>query len=146
MYKDLGTIMITGGVASGKTTMIKKYIDEVIKEGKSLIYIIDLKMVELFEYKNLNNVIYINKIEEIKEKMLDKIGNKKSDLKTYIFIDEYAEVRCNELIHKNIKQLIYKRDYLNLEVIITSQDKHAFCHGMRMKSDAVLMLNRCLEK
>ena len=41
MYKDLGTIMITGGIGTGNTTFIKKYIDEIIEQGKNnIIYIV----------------------------------------------------------------------------------------------------------
>ena len=56
MYKDLGTILITGSTGTGKSFLIKKYIDEVLQDKNNFIIIIDPKMVEFFAYKNKENV------------------------------------------------------------------------------------------
>ena len=57
MYKGYGTVLITGGIASGKTSFLKKYINEVINDKNNLIYIFDSKTVEFVEYKNFDNVV-----------------------------------------------------------------------------------------
>ena len=71
MYKDLKTMIIVGSTGTGKTRLISKYIEEIINEDND-IYIIDLKRVELFEYKDNDKVTYIEFMEDI-ENILNKI-------------------------------------------------------------------------
>ena len=65
MYKDLGTILIAGSTGTGKSFLIKKYIDEVLQDKNNFIIIIDPKMVEFFAYKNEEtnevNILYRRK-------------------------------------------------------------------------------------
>lgn len=141
MYKDLGTIMVVGSTGSGKSTLLRKYINEVVNKENNLVYIIDPKRVEFSKYMNLENVVYINCVDDIDSKMLDVIKPNENG-KTYIFIDEYAEIKWNEELHKKIKNLIYKRDKYNLEFAIASQLRDSICNGMRKYADAVILLNR----
>lgn len=137
MYKDLKTMIIIGSTGTGKTRLIKKYIEEIINEDND-IYIIDLKRVELFEYKDNDKVTYIEFMEDI-ENILNKI--KKNKKKKYLFIDEYFEVRINKDLHQLVKKIIYNRRDYNIDIVLSSQNKNSFCNGMKSKVNTVINLN-----
>lgn len=102
------------------------------------IYIIDLKRVELFEYKDNDKVTYIEFMEDI-ENILNKI--KKNKKKKYLFIDEYFEVRINKDLHQLVKKIIYNRRDYNIDIVLSSQNKNSFCNGMKSKVNTVINLN-----
>ena len=137
MYKDLKTMIIIGSTGTGKTRLIKKYIEEIINEDND-IYIIDLKRVELFEYKDNDKVTYIEFMEDI-ENILNKIEKNKK--KKYLFIDEYFEVRINKDLHQLVKKIIYNRRDYNIDIVLSSQNKNSFCNGMKSKVNTVINLN-----
>ena len=137
MYKDLKTMIIIGSTGTGKTRLIKKYIEEIINEDND-IYIIDLKRVELFEYKDNDKVTYIEFMEDI-ENILNKIEKNKK--KKYLFIDEYFEVRINKDLHELVKKIIYNRRDYNIDIVLSSQNKNSFCNGMKSKVNTVINLN-----
>ena len=56
MYKDLGSMIITGSTVTGKTLLMQRYIDEVLNDKKKVI-IVDPKMVEHHKYKKFNTVL-----------------------------------------------------------------------------------------
>ena len=141
MYKDLKSTLIVGMPGTGKTYLISKIIKKLIEENKNQLYLVDPKCVELFQFKNEEKVVYINSVDDIEEKMISPIKENKSNETVYVFIDEYAEVKFNEKIHKQIKQLIKDRKKYNVELILTSQIRSAFCQGMRMNMDTILFLN-----
>lgn len=141
MYKDFGTTLITGGTMTGKTTFLEKYLDEILKDGNPPIFIVDLKLVELVKYAKLDNVIYIGHIEDVEKCLINSIVDK-FQTKAYVVIDEYAEIKFVENIHKKIKELMSKRKELNVDFIITSQLKEAMCQGMKRHADTIIHLNR----
>lgn len=142
MYKGYGTVLITGGIASGKTSFLKKYINEVINDKNNIIYIFDSKTVEFVEYKNFDNVIYVDIANEFADKVYNTIINDKDNSRKYLFIDEYSDVRLFEDLHKKVKYLMYNRDILNLDVAIASQDKTSFCNGMKANADMIVNIKR----
>ena len=73
MYKDFKSMLITGSTFSGKTVLISKYIDEVLKDENVILYLIDMKMVELFKYKDEQKVVYITSKEKIEEELFEEI-------------------------------------------------------------------------
>lgn len=137
MYKDLKTMIIIGSTGTGKTRLISKYIEEIINEDND-IYIIDLKRVELFEYKDNDKVTYIEFMEDI-ENILKKIEKNKK--KKYLFIDEYFEVRINKDLHELVKKIIYNRRDYNIDIVLSSQNTNSFCNGMKSKVNTVIKLN-----
>lgn len=140
MYKDLGTVLLIGGCGTGKSVFIHKYIKEIINEEVD-IYIIDSKQVEFLDLKDNRKVIYIDNIEDIKEKFLSKIDNKRCVKKTYVLIDEYADIKCSNEVNKGIRNLIFNRHDLNIELVIASQIKNTFCTRLKASVDAVITLN-----
>ena len=147
MYKELRTTLINGPTFSGKTSFIRRYIDEVINDDVKL-YLVDFKMVELFSYKDYDNVTYITSKEEMEEGLFKEINYRLScsdnsdKQKIYIFIDEYYEVKCVDGFHKLIKDIMKNKTLLNLEVICTTQIANAFCPGMKSSADTIIKLNR----
>ena len=139
MYKDLGTILIAGSTGTGKSFLIKKYIDEVLQDKNNFIIIIDPKMVEFFAYKNKENVKYIDNLDELDDNFFASIKN--SDKKIYLFVDEYAEIKCIDNLHKKFKEILYNRQETNTNVIFASQRKDCFCNGMKKSANTVITLN-----
>lgn len=140
MYKDLGTVLLIGGCGTGKSVFIHKYINEIINEDVD-IYIIDPKQVEFWDLKDNKNVIYIDKAEDIKEKLLSKIDNKRCEKKTYILIDEYADIKWSKEVNEGIRNIIFNRHDLNIELVVASQIKNTFCTRLKASVDAVITLN-----
>ena len=141
MYKDFKSTIITGGIGSGKTHFIKKYINEIINDDCTLI-LVDPKMVELHEYKNKSNVEYFNTIEEFINMVYNKIIENNIDKKKiYLFIDEISELVYDEKIKKQIKFMLKNRELFNCELILTSQLKNSFCPGMRRYAKTIIQLN-----
>ena len=142
MYKDLGTVIITGRTGTGKSNLIEKYINQIIDDKDTIIYIIDLKRVDLFEYAKKQNVEYITSIEDIEEKLINPIQkNEEYDKNKYIFIDEYFSIYFSRNYHNQIKKILKKRKNLNLNIIMASQEKTVFSQGMRKNVDAIIHLN-----
>ena len=140
MYKDLGTVLLIGGCGTGKSVFIHKYIKEIINEDVD-IYVIDPKQVEFFDLKDNRKVIYIDNTEDIQEKLLSNIDNKRCVKKTYVFIDEYAEIKWSKEVNKGIRNLIFNRHELNIELVVASQIKDTFCTRLKTSVDAVITLN-----
>lgn len=141
MLKDFKTTIITGGIGTGKTHFIKKYINEVIDEENVLLYLVDPKMVELFEYKNRNNVIYLNTCDEFTKIVYSQVVNQNINKKVYIFIDEASEMVINETCKKQIKFLLKNKAKFNCELVLSSQLKTSFCQGMRKNAKTIINLN-----
>lgn len=141
MYKELGTTLITGSTLTGKTCYIQRYLNEILSEDDNKIFIIDLKMVELHQYKNKENVTYLDTLDEFDKKIYDQVMKDKKT-KKYIFIDEYAEVKICEDVHKKIKKLLKNKEELNLVIVCTSQLKISFCKGMRNNANTEIHLNK----
>lgn len=113
-YRALGTqphILIAGATGSGKSVFLNNLIYNLISApGKTGFVFVDLKRVELVDYKNLPQTIaycdnikktaaalyYIRNRIETRYKMLAEKGKKKWDdsdgSQIYIVIDEYAEL------------------------------------------------------
>lgn len=140
MYKDLGTILLIGSTGTGKTVFINKYINEIINEDVD-IFLIDPKWVELVKYKDRKNVTYMRTTQEVEEKLISNIGVQRREKKTYIIVDEYYEIKFCKEVHDFIKKIMYKRQELNIELVLSSQIKTAFCQTMRKNADAVITLN-----
>lgn len=140
MYKDLGTVLLIGRCGTGKSVFIHKYIKEIINEDVD-IYVIDPKQVEFRDLKDNRKVIYIDNVEDIQEKLLLKIENKRCDKKTYVLIDEYADIKWSKEVNKGIRNLIFNRHDLNIELVIASQIKDTFCTRLKASVDAVITLN-----
>jgi hypothetical protein len=140
MYKDLGTVLLIGGCGTGKSVFIHKYINEIINEDVD-IYIIDPKQVEFYDLKDNRKVVYIDKAEDIQEKLLSKLANKRCEKKAYVFIDEYADIKWCKEANKGIRDLIFNRHDLNIELVVASQIKDTFCTRLKASVDAVITLN-----
>lgn len=78
MYKKLKSVVFIGGIKTGKSTLLKKYIEEVIKQESNVI-IIDPKQVEFSSYCNNCKVIYIN--NNIYEELKENIKNYQKNIK-----------------------------------------------------------------
>ena len=148
MYKDFKSMLITGSTFSGKTVLISKYIDEVLKDENVILYLIDMKMVELFKYKDEQKVIYITSKEQIEEELFEEIKKRSSSDDNsnkpllYIFVDEYAEVKLIEGFHKEFKKILKNKKDLNVEAVFTSQLNESFCPGMKTTVNTIVKLNR----
>ena len=140
MYKDLGSMIITGSTGTGKTFLIQCYIDEVLNDKKKVI-IVDPKMVEHHKYKKVEGVTYVGQIDMLDE-VISLILNRDKSEKIYLFVDEYAEIKFNKDIHSKIKNLIKNKKELNLVIVLSSQLKTSFCNGMKSNIDTVVHLNR----
>ena len=140
MYKDLGSMIITGSTGTGKTVLMQHYIEEVLSDNKKII-IVDPKRVEHFKYKDRDNVTYIYEIKDLEE-IVKYIETRDSKERLYLFIDEYAEVKYNKELHSKIKNLIKNKLELNIVIVLSSQLKASFCNGMKGNIDSVLHLNR----
>lgn len=140
MYKDLGTILLIGSAGTGKTVFINKYISEIINEDAD-IFLIDPKYVELVKYKNYKNVTYMRTTQEVEQKLISIIGAQRRKKKTYIIVDEYSDIKFCKEVHDGIKKIMYRRQELNIELVLSSQIKTAFCQTMRKNADAIITLN-----
>ena len=140
LCKDYNTTLISGSTGSGKTTMLKKYIDEVMESNDSLIYVVDPMQLELVDYNNKESIIYVNNYDDFNSKVYNHILGNKND-KKYLFLDEYAEVRTNNDWHLKIKHLLENKEDLNLVVVLTSQIKKSFCKDMKSNSDLIIELD-----
>ena len=140
MYKDLGTILLIGSTGTGKSVFIHKYVNEIINEDVD-IFLIDPKWVELVKYKDYKNVTYMRTTQEIEQKLLSNIGVQRREKKTYIIVDEYHDIKFCKEVHDGIKKIMYRRQELNIELVLSSQIKTAFCVTMKKNADAVITLN-----
>ena len=73
--------------------------------------------------------------------ILSNIDNKRCVKKTYVFIDEYAEIKWSKEVNKGIRNLIFNRHELNIELVVASQIKDTFCTRLKASVDAVITLN-----
>ena len=104
-------MLIAGCTGSGKSTALKRVIDSLILSHDTIFIMIDLKRIELGQYKDLSTLLYsvakdeINAIDvlekavdmmELRYKLLDQSIDNINNFKTlYICIDEIAELTAN---------------------------------------------------
>lgn len=109
-------MLIAGCTGSGKSTALKRVIDSLILSKNTCFIMIDLKRIELGQYKDLSTLLYsvakdeisaIDVLEkavdmmELRYKLLDEsMDNIKNFRTLYICIDEIAELTAN--INKDI--------------------------------------------
>ena len=60
MFKKYKTVLVSGPTSSGKTTLLKRYIDYMQNEDDVNLIIIDPKQVELTEYKSKGKKITLD--------------------------------------------------------------------------------------
>ena len=146
MYKDFNTTIVSGGVGTGKSRFLKKYIDEVIKEENNLLIIVDPKMVEFTEYEEKDNVIYVAKdfheyiLNKIKPLIDERITEEESNLKIYIFVDEFAEIKYNKETLDYFKWIIKNKRKLNVCLVLVSQRNDVFCKTFKDNANTIITL------
>ena len=141
MYKDFGTTIVVGSTGSGKSYFMTKYINEVVTDVNNKLFLVDPKWVELTDFQEYENVTYIRETKDFVESIFNTILSDKTGAKKYLFVDEYAELKFDEAVHKKVKYLLKNRKELNLQVVLVSQRPTVFCNGMKANCDTVIKLN-----
>lgn len=144
MFKKYKTMLVSGPASSGKTTLLKKYIDYMQKEDDVNLIIIDPKYVELTEYKSKGKTIYIaNNFEHyILEVLKPIIENRLNEdyPKAVVVVDEFAELTYNRKIIDFFNWMFTSKEQLNLELVLTSQLESVFTKELIELSDVVIKL------
>ena len=144
MYKKYKTVLVSGPICSGKTTLLTKYIDYMQKQDDVTLVIIDPKQVELTEYRKKGKAIYIaNNFEEyILDILKPLIENrlKEEYPKSVIVVDEFAELSFNKKIVDFFNWMFINKEKLNLELVLTSQLESVFNDIFIENSDVIIKL------
>ena len=145
MFKKYKTVLVSGPTSSGKTTLLKRYIDYMQNEDDVNLIIIDPKQVELTEYKSNGKAIYIaNNFEHyILEVLKPIIENRLNEdyPKAVVVVDEFAELTYNRKIIDFFNWMFTSKEQLNLELVLTSQLESVFTKELIEFSDVVIKLN-----
>jgi Tfp pilus assembly pilus retraction ATPase PilT len=144
MYKKYKTVLVSGPICSGKTTLLTKYIDYMQKEDDVTLVIIDPKQVELTEYRKKGKAIYIanNFDEYILDILKPVIENrlKEEVPKSVIVVDEFAGLSFNKRIVDFFNWMFENKEKLNLELVLTSQLESVFTEKFIENSDVIMKL------
>ena len=149
MLKFYKTMIISGGTGTGISVILRNYIEEVIKEEDNLLIIVDPKCVEFNDYKDKDNVIYVAKdfneyiLNKIKPLIDERITEEESNLKIYIFVDEFAEIKYNVETYNYFKWLIANKRKLNIELILASQRNDVFTKTFKDNANAIINFKHC---
>ena len=140
MYKEFATTIITGESRTGKTEFIKNYIKELLREDV-LIYLVDFKSYELYDFKNYDNVVYISDFGQFNDDLLFQILFDNHNIRKYIFVDEYEPIIYNKLIHSKISILLNNNSN-NINLILSSRLENIFPNNFKEKSKTIIHFNK----
>ena len=127
---------ITGGVASGKTT-VRKFFEE-------------LGAISIDA-----DTLCHKKIEEIKEKLGEEFGEKvlkngkvnREELRKIIFQDDKARVKLEKILHPYVKkEILYYREQREKKGVVVCEVPLLFEVGWESLFDEIVVVKRCREK
>ena len=127
MYKKYKSVLISGSSGSGKTTMLKKFLDDVIDQNNVSLVLIEPKTNELEEYTKKSKCIYINDDYEnqilniLKPMIEERLGQDFHQM--VIAVDEYAYLENNFDIDCFFDWMFKNKKSLNIVFMLTSQQR-----------------------
>lgn len=143
------SMIIEGKAATGKTTLIQKFLNEVIDDENKFFIILDGKAIEYYSYSKRSNVQHIRSNftyrfkNHVMPNMIRRYQKECNDeLKTiYIVVDEYYEIKLDTQCHAYFSWLVKHRKQLNVEFILSSQVKNCFNEAFKSQFDIQIVLN-----
>lgn len=141
MYKEFGRTIITGENINAKTEFIKSYIKELLRNDDALLYIFDLNYVELYEFKDYDNVVYIDTLKEFNDEILFQILFDNNEIKKYLFINEYEPISYNRKVNSRIN-ILFNNNSNKVDIILSSRLEEVFSDNLKAKTKTIIKFNK----